>query len=221
MRIDEILLQNNKLFRNINPENLNRYLQLDSCIIGNYKKGALIIQEGDSCNSIGLVLSGELAIQQITPDGEILTILMLQSGDIFGTALFSLEHPVYPFTLTTLTEGQILYIPFSQISCLIQNDPQFTLNYIAFLSSRVMGFKNKLKMLQYKDVRSRLIFYLSAEYKKTGLATFRLPHKKNKIAEMIGVARPSVSRELKHMEEDSLIRFNGDIITLLKTDAFS
>ncbi len=83
-----------------------------------------------------------------------------------------------------------------------------------------MVFKNKIQMLHLKDVRSKLIFFLSMEYRNIGLATFKLPHTQGDIAEIIGVARPSVSRELKKMVDDQLILLSGHHITLLQPELF-
>ncbi len=195
-------------------------LHLDNCIIGNYKKGTLIVQEGDSCTSIGFVLTGHLSIQQMSLKGELLTVKMFEANDAFGAALYSSLNPKYPFTLMTLKDSQVLYIPFEQIRRMLISSQIFNDNFIDFLSSRVMNFKEKLQMMQYKDVRSRLMLYLSNEYKNNGSTSFKLQHSKSAIADIIGVARPSVSRELKNMADDHIIHTSGQMITLLKPELF-
>jgi len=87
MHIDVKLLLNNPLFKNIELNTILELIDLDHCIIENYIKGTLIVQDGASCSSIEFVLSGILAIQQITPTGEALTVKMFESNDAFGTAL--------------------------------------------------------------------------------------------------------------------------------------
>lgn len=213
-------LLNNPLFKNISYELILYLLDLDQCILGDYKKGSLIVQEGEVCASIGFILSGTLISQQLTPTGEVLTLKMFQSNDAFGAALYSVENATYPFTLMTLKNSQVLYIPFEQINKLLESSQEFNKNFIAFLSSRVMTFKEKLQMLQYKNVRSKLMLYLSNEYKTYRTTTFKLSHTKVTIADMIGVARPSVSRELKNMEKDQLIKLTGQTITLQKPELF-
>ena len=47
-----------------------------------------------------------------------------------------------------------------------------------------------------------------------------MPDSKTNIADIIGVARPSLSRELKNMEEDELITINGSKVTLLSPEIF-
>ncbi len=220
MLLDVKLLLNNPLLKDMDPNTLPELLDFDHCIIGNYKKGSIIVQEGDPCSSIGFVLSGILAIQQLTPKGELLTVKMFDANDAFGTALYSSIEPKYPFTLMTMKDSIVLFVPFKQIKQLLKINPIFNHNFISFLSTRVLIFKEKLQMLQHKDVRSRLILYLSNEYKINGQLTFKLQHSKSTIADIIGVARPSISRELKNMTDEHLIHNSGQTITLLKPELF-
>lgn len=220
MILDVKTLLNNPLFENLDLQTLIETIDLDHCILGNYKKGALIVQEGDPCNSVGFVLTGGLAIQQFTSTGEVLTINIFNAHDAFGTALYSKPHAKYPFTLISLKDSQVLFLPFDQIQKLLRSSQQFNDNFITFLSGRVLNFKSKLQMMQHKDVRSRLIYYLSTEYKSCGQTTFRLPHSKIAISEIIGVARPSVPRELRNMATDQIIEISGRTITLLKPELF-
>lgn len=221
MKIDIEQLTSNVLFQNINPDTLALHLQLESCPLVDYNKKTIVVQEGDPCRSVGLVLEGVLAVQQFTPGGESLTVKMFNSGDSFGTAMCGVPDATYPFTLVTLKKSRVLYIPFGQINRLLQNDAQFNQNFIAFLSGRLLTFKNKLQMIQHKDVRSRLMYYLTSEYRKIGQNPFKLPHRKVEIAEIIGVARPSVSREFRNMETEGFILLNKDRVTLLKPELFS
>ncbi len=108
MRIELESLLKSDLFINIELETLQAHLELDSCILGNYKKGNLIIQENDPCKSIGFVLSGALAIQNLSSTGEALTIKMFSTSDCFGAALLYARNPTYPFSLVTTQATTIL-----------------------------------------------------------------------------------------------------------------
>lgn len=145
MLLDVNLLLNNPLFKDLDLNTLLELIDFDHCIIGNYKKGTLIVQEGEPCSSIGFVLSGVLAIQQLTPTGELLTVKMFNANDAFGTALYSSKEPKYPFTLMTMKNSKVLYLPFEQVRSLLKANPIFNDNFITFLSSRVLSFKENYK----------------------------------------------------------------------------
>lgn len=216
--LDKKLLLQCPLFKNISEDTLSHILDYESYIIGNYEKGILLVQEGDRCNGVGVVLSGALSVQQISPDGDLLTISMFDVGDAFAVALCNIEHPVYPFSLRTTKKSQVVYIPFPEIKRLLKTEPTFNDNYINYLTSRVIIFQNKLKLLHYKDVRSRIMLYLYFEYLYCNQKTFKLRHSKTTISDLIGVARPSLSRELRHLVDEEIITLSGNIITLLQPE---
>lgn len=214
MNISLEKLVENQLFNNITVQELSTILEPDGYILGHYKKNSVIMQENEPCRSIGFVLSGSLSVLQLSPTGEMMKIEMFGEGDCFGPALLYSCEPFYPYTLFTSSPTDILYLSFSQIEALLKASFVFNINYIAFLSNRVLLFKNKIQILSQKDVRSRLLLYFSNEAKKAGGLTFALTSSKTEIADLLGVARPSVSRELKRMQEDGLLLVDKRQVTI-------
>lgn len=210
---DHTLLQI-PLFNKVDPLLIQKLFHLNDLVPIHYKKNTLIAQEHDLCQHIGILISGSLSIQHTSPSGDLLHIKLFHSQDVFGAGLYQLNTPEYAFNLVTHEPTTIIYIPFSNVELLINQSPQFSKNYIALLAQRIHTLQDKIILLQYKDVRSRLLHYLTKECHKQQKSTFKLPHSKVDIANLIGVARPSVSRELKKMAHDHLIHLDGCIITL-------
>jgi cAMP-binding proteins - catabolite gene activator and regulatory subunit of cAMP-dependent protein kinases len=180
----------------------------------------LIIQEYNTCNAIGFILEGVLSLKKSLPSGESFNFGFLKEGDSFGEGLLYAEESNYLFSITTISEVIILYIPFEQIEKLLNASPHFSRNYIAFISNRLLLFSRKINLLNQKSVKSRLILYLSEQTKTANRLSFKLAHKKTEIAELIGVTRPSVSRELSQMQKDQLILIDRANITILKPEIF-
>lgn len=208
------------LFKGINYELFTKTIHINDCPIISYKKSSLIAQEGEHCHSIGFIIEGTISAKHISPDGKVLTIHTFYESDAIGVAMYGLPSSEYPFSIYAEKDCLILYLHYPIVEKLIYNSPRFSINYIRFLSHRIDEFKNKIQLLQYKDVRSRLIRYLSNESKRFQATSFTLRHSKSAISDILGVARPSISRELKHMHEEGLISFTGKQIELLRTDLF-
>ncbi len=208
------------LFQGINYELFTRLVHSNDCPIISYKKSSLVAQEGEHCHSIGFILEGSISAKHLSPDGKVLTIHTFHESDAIGVAMYGLPSSQYPFSIYADKDCLLLYLPYPIVEKLIFNSPEFSLNYICFLSHRVDEFKNKIQLLQYKDVRSRLMRYLSNESKRFQSTSFTLRHSKSAISDILGVARPSVSRELKHMSDEGIIAFTGKDIQLLRTDLF-
>jgi CRP-like cAMP-binding protein len=214
------MLLKNPLFKSIDYEYFINYCNGELCQVTIYEKETLIAQEGDICESIGFILSGKVSAQQLSTDGQALTVHSFSANDAFGVAVFGLPESRFPFNLYAHYRTEVMYISFDSIRHLISTTPKFSMNFIQFLSKRIEEFRNKIELLQYKTVRSRLIFYLKTEAKYYNASTFQLRHTKVAISELIGVARPSISRELKHMVEDGLITIKGKQVQLIDTNIF-
>lgn len=203
------------LFAHIEASEFHRYIHPNDCIEHIYQPHSLVAHQGKSCHHLSYVLEGTLIAQQLSSDGKQLIVNTFNSGDFFAAALLSTDNPCYPFNISTTKHSRILSIRYDAIESLLNHSTTFSANYRHFLSEKILLFKNKVELLQNKDVRSRLLTYLQSESLYHHQASFKLRHTKTAIAEMIGVARPSVSRELKNMNDEGLIHMEGKWVELL------
>lgn len=214
------ILLKNPLFNSLDYEFFTEFCDNEICQIITYEKETLVAQEGELCDSIGFILNGRISAQHLSTDGQSLTIHTFNANDAFGVAIFGLTTSKYPFTLYAYNKTEILYISFETIHSLLNKNTQFNINFIQFLSKRIEEFRDKIELLQYKSVRSRLIFYFKKESIYFDSLTFQLRHTKVAISEIIGVARPSISRELNHMVEDGLILLKNKQVHLIDINTF-
>jgi CRP-like cAMP-binding protein len=214
---NEILMKSD-LFSGLTLKELDTLIDYSSCEVATYPKDTLVVQETDRCERMSFILEGSMSIQQIQSSGESLTLKLLEKGESFGQALLFVENSIYKYSFLTLSETVLLHIPVGQVKRMLKESFTFNLNYIIFLSNRLEYVRNKIFILSQKDVRSRLLIYLKGQSKKKNSLAFRLENTRTEIAELIGVARPSISRELTKMEEDGLIKLNKKEITILKPE---
>lgn len=217
--IEEIL--ESSLFTGISRDELASILEFDSCNLVKYRRNALVVQESEKCSSIGLLLEGDLSIQQLSDAGDTIILNYISKGESFGEGVLLSRDPFYRFSILSLSNSVVMFIPLEQIKKLLEESSIFKTNYITFLSDRLQLMKSKISILSRKDVRSRLLIYLSGESRKAGSPSFRLQHTRTEIAEQLGVARPSIPRELKRMQKDRLINLQGREVTILKPDVIS
>ena len=73
----------------------------------------------------------------------------------------------------------------------------------------------KIKSLSYQTIRQKVLNYILEEYKKQRSDIIKLPLSKKKIAEQLGIPRPSLSRELICMKDEGLIEIDKDKIKII------
>lgn len=209
-----------RLFEGVDLPSLRAALVLEECIVGRYEKGTVVLQQGDECLHVGLILSGCVAAEQLSPAGESMAIRTFGAGDCFAPAQIYARSPVYAYTLTTTRRTEVFYIPMPLFRKLIAAVPGFAQNLIAHLAGMVIYFSDRVTMLSQRGMRPRLILYLSKAARDAGSPRFTLPDSFTRIASLTGTARPSVHRELKKMAGEGLLELDGRQAALLRPEAF-
>lgn len=214
------LLKNNSLFEGVEEKYLKQMLEREAVQLVSYCKNTIIAQENEHCQRLGLISEGEISVQKISLNGEIIKIQSYKENENFGAALMYNELQQYPFTLIASANTKVLYISLAQIDFLLEISSAFSKNYIRFLSNRVRMFNRKIHILSHKHVRERLILFYAGEAKKAGSFVFEAKYSKTEISDMIGVARPSVSRELKNMQKENILKIEGRKVSIIKQELF-
>jgi hypothetical protein len=73
--------------------------------------------------------------------------------------------------------------------------------------------------LSLDTTRKKIANLLLKEYKKTNSLNIILPYSKEKMAKLLNVTRPSLSRELTNMKDEGLIDYYKNKFTILDLGA--
>jgi len=84
---------------------------------------------------------------------------------------------------------------------------------LRILSDRILLLNKRLKE-SVLTLRQKICGFLIEEYKKQRDLRIRLPFPKKKLAEILNVERPSLSRELRKMREEGLVDFDREVIVI-------
>ena len=207
------------LFKGMDEKKINQVLNLIPYTIKDYKKNTIIAIEGDDCNSLGIILEGYIEIHKPFPSGKIVTIRHFSAGNVFGEALvFSGKH-IYPATIVASEQTKIMYLKRETIVKLMTIDEVIINNFMGVLSNRILMLNDRLTDLSLDTLRKKISNILIIEYKNQNSLNIRLPYSRKKMAELLNIPRPSLSRELINMKEDNIIDFNKNKIKILDLKA--
>lgn len=206
------------LFRNLRPENIDALLRFLKYKIETYKKNSLIAQEGDFCDSIGVVLSGTVELQTIYPSGKVSTLTQLHEGNTFGEAILFASYSEYPQSVTSVTKSEVLFIKKTEVVHMLTHHPIVLENFLTLMSNKLIMLNRKVKILSLDTIRQKICNFLIKEYKIQGKVKIQVKLSRKHMAEHMAVQRPSLSRELIKMEQEGLIEYDKDSITILDLD---
>jgi CRP/FNR family transcriptional regulator len=182
------------------------------------EKNGLIFSEGDPADGFYIVVDGQVKIYKISLEGKEQILHIFGPGEPFGEVpVFSGQ--AFPASAVALTACRLLFFPRARFIELISEDPSLSLNMLAVLSKRLRQFTLQIENLSLKEVPARLASYLlllSEEQENSDQVRLRIS--KGHLASFLGTIPETLSRMLKKMSEENLIRVDGRNIRILDTE---
>lgn len=182
-----------------------------------FDAGQVIYIEGEPAESFYLLERGWVKATRMTRDGREQAMLFLESGEIFGDiAVFS--GTTYPATVMALEDVDVWAIPAREFLALTEQFPALAMAVIHHLSDRVLHYIGLVEDLSLRNVEARLANTLlqHAEAQdgqlivpRRGWTTF------DEMAVRLGTVRDVLSRGLKTLEAEGLLRVEKQAIVLL------
>lgn len=214
--MEEIIktIKKNQLFIGLNNETIKNVLKEIKYYIKTYSKGEIIANEDDECRSLSLVLSGTVEIQRLYSNGKYIVLSRLLEGDVFGEALVFSKAKTYPATVIALSECMVLFINKNDVLKICSNEEKILENFVSLLSDKVFILNSKIKSISFKSIRQKVINYILNEAKEQKSNSIILKNTKEEIASLLGIPRPSLSRELINLRDMNYIEFNRKKITI-------
>ena len=211
-------LSKSVIFHSIDIDTIETLINSISYKIDSFNKNDIISLEGDDCPDLAIILSGSVEIHKPFPSGKVVTINNLQAGNVFGEAiLFSQSHK-YPANAIASSNSKIMYISKCEIIKLMTLNDIILNNFLSVLSNRILMLNDRITNLSLDTIRKKIANIILLEYRNQNKDIIVLPFCRKKMAEMLNIPRPSLSRELAKMKEDEIIKFNKNKIQILDID---
>lgn len=172
-----------------------------------YQKNQMIFAQGEMCDGLYTVISGQVRIFRISPDGKEQIIHLVGAGEPFGeVAVFSEGN--YPAYSDALKESDIMIFPRDMFLALVKRDPSLSLKLLVYFSKRLRALVSKVEELTLKEVPARLATYLILESERMDNSEIiNLDISKSQLANLLGTIPETLSRILTRMVRDDIIAF--------------
>ncbi|MCI1269301.1 MAG: Crp/Fnr family transcriptional regulator [Ruminococcus sp.] len=184
-------------------------------IIKKYAKGETLYNQGSSCKSLDIVVTGSLAAYSLTENGSSTIMFEFKKNSIIGANLLFAPENIYPLNIYCSSKCELVHLEKSAVEIML-HDYDFVMSYIKSLSQNSLGLNHKIAMFSRKTLRQNIIEYLIQQSITQHSQTVHLPFSKKEFADYLGVQRPSLFRELKKMQLDGIISIENREITVLK-----
>lgn len=201
------------LFKEFDKKDLTLTLN-DKYLLQNYGRNEIIYLQNEKAFTMDIILDGDVAVQSIDENGNILSIVSLSQGDMLGGNLIFSNKNEYPMTLISKNNTTLLRMEKDIILELCQNNKGFLEDFLEVLSDKALFLTTKIHSLAMKTIREKLMDFLIFESNRQKSKKIKLSLSKKELAEKFGVERPSLQRELKKMRDEGLIDYDARSIEL-------
>ena len=204
-------------FDDLSKLQISKLLDLLGVHFYTYNKNEEILPTIKNENIVCIIMEGSAQIMYIEYNGNEILIENLSKYDVFGTNISGTNNENCEIIAKGKTE--VLVIDYDKLL----NEKNLNNTYFNTFLRNLFDITNikfrernkRIRILEKKQIRDKLLEYFEIEYINTPSKSFYLPFSLKELADYIAVNRSAMFRELKHLKDDKLIEINGRKITLL------
>ena len=217
------ILKTSILCNGLTEEQITRLTSGNVMRIAHYKRNEILYWTDKTPDKLYVLVSGNIAMTKDTAGGRRSLSKSIQNpGELTGEVrIFSPKKLLWEYAVA-LENTTVLEID-SRIFLeqgAIDTDIQVVLlrNIVGDVVEKIDYLGQKVNILSVASARGRIAHYLLSiqdEDRRMVLNTTR-----EELADFLGMARPSLSRELGRMQDDGVIRLEGRKVFIQNQDAF-
>ncbi len=176
-----------------------------------YARDSFLFQPEERAAGFFYVEAGEIRVFKMDEQGRELEVARLGPGDFLGEAIAFVSGR-FPFYAQVVRDSDIRYFDIQEVFRRIDEEASLARFFIELLAQKCVVLSNRVESLGLRTVRQRLIQYLLAHCYGSGRSLVELKMKKGDLAKLLGTISETLSRSLKQMQEEGLIKVEGQKI---------
>lgn len=174
----------------------------------NFKKGEIIIHDGDPLDYLYIVHQGRVKIYQLFSNGKEQLLRILEPGEFMGEMALFTEKNMDSYA-ETMEKTEICAIHRDDMQELMNEYPTIAIKILEQFSNRLDSTEKLVGELSSKDVEMRAATYLVELAEKNDSSEIALPMSKKELASFLGTTQETISRRLSTFETKGWIEQKG------------
>ena len=173
------------------------------------KRGETLFREGQLCNQVSIVISGQVKISSMSYSGSELIFNVLENGEMFGNNLLFSDNPTYKGDVVCLKDSTIVSIKKENLVSILQSNKEFMLSYLNIQSNFGKKLNSTIKMLSFSSAEDRFLYYLRENKDEINYRSV------TELADILHLKRETLSRLLTILEKKNVVLRSSHKITKL------
>jgi len=211
-------LKNVEIFKDIDEENLKTLLVELKYKVKKLDKNEIVAFRGDEIEDLIIVAQGEVYTEMQKLNGDSIVVDRLSEGSVLAGAFIFGKDNRFPVDVVTAINSELIYISKNEVIKMFQKNERLLQNYLGVISNKTQFLSKKIWFsFTNKSINNKLIAYLLNNMNRNNCVL--LQNSMKEIAQMFGVARPSLSRVLKEfIDEGIIIRKEKNLLEIPSKD---
>lgn len=178
-----------------------------------FKKGETILGADDKPKGVLLLKKGYVRLYTLSPDAEELTLIIFKADDFFPM-MWAINHTPNIYYLEAMTAVELYCAPREQFLKFIKSNSDVLFEITGKILTRLGGILNRMEHAIFGNAQTKVasIILICAErfgVKEGENITIQLPLTHHDIANLLGMARETVSIEMEKLEKKQIIDHQG------------
>jgi CRP-like cAMP-binding protein len=182
----------------------------------------LFFRQGEPAARIYVLLTGEVKLAEVHPDGQEVIHRMIWPGEVFG-GIAAWGETVYPVSAEAMLKSEAFAWEGPTMMRLLERYPSVALNALHLMIARVHELQDRVTELTMERVEQRLARALRRLAAHVGRRVDRgtlidLPLSRQDIAEMTGTTLYTASRIISHWESLGVVEAGRERLLIVQPD---
>jgi len=179
--------------------------------VTSFPKGAVFYSEDKASRGLHILLSGKVKLFKMSEDGKEQTIFIFGPGEPFCLCSVFSDGRL-PANMAALEDSRVLFIGPDSFEQLITDDPAIMISMLKVMSLRLKETMGMIDSLALKNIPARLAAYFLSRH-RDGVVELDITYRE--LSKILGVTPEALSRALKKLGQEALIRTDGSTVHLL------
>lgn len=182
--------------------------------IKSFPAGTIILNENKYIQAIPIVIEGSLRVMRMDENGREILLYYIQPGEsCIMSFLGGIHHETSKVSAIVEDDAKILFIPVDKAGEWVKQFPEWTDFIFKLYHKRFEELLSVVNAVAFQKLDQRLLHLLQQKAKLSNSNEIKITHQQ--LADELGTSREVVSRIIKQMENESLVKISRNKITLV------
>ena len=183
-----------------------------------YEGDRIIFDRGSRLTSLPFLVEGRAVAEINSEDGHRMLVERFRAPEILASSILFSPRQLLPVTvrsegyciMASITKGELLHY--------CRKDQAVLTGLLNDMGHRTAFLAARLRLSEFASLRQRIAVFLLEEASQQQRLSVHLSQSREELADLFGVARPSLSRELGAMSREGLISCHESAIDVLDVE---